>query len=597
MKDDALQTEWKELLNKNQNIYIYGAGKIGKQILSLITRCNCLSKVKAFLTTIPPSENDVNLVNGIPVIGIDAFSDNAATIFIAVTDAWQEEILRELKKRDFTNYELVYKYSFLMEELEQPNEIPSVAFIDTRELLVQQFIDETFNRFDVIVRVLAVENYYGKNDYGMNLYGKMQRIRNPNSNKGNYDELAIPRFKTLIESVEKNGFDSNSEIIVDKNLKLVDGAHRLSLAVFHNIKNVKIRIVDEDKSEILYGESWFLQHFLASEIQLIKQKLNNLSPEWFVPISGIIWPPAVPFADEIINRIKQKYNVTNIKTYKFADAIFKQFVKGVYHVDSIADWKVEYKLKEFEPYKDKSFMLFDISIPYPDFRIKEAGTSISKAGEALKKEIRETFKDRIENYHPDVIFHTADNFHQSEYMRAIVGRDFSLRPFFESIRGYCWMLIKLQSDYLPPNFPESIPLYKDVDVIVAEDDFEKVVKNAQEYLYEVSKKFKDENLCVRRVNVREGCVHVRLEQDGVLLFLADCSLRTDNLSDEFIESALERRVKKDCYWIPDELDECIFRLAEFKAHPQKEKHRIFVEHYLSEHPMSRAKFDKIKGVI
>ena len=593
MKDDTLQKEWEEQLNKAQNIYIYGAGKIGKRTLSLIARYDCLSKVKAFLTTIPPSENDVNLVNGIPVIGIDALSDEAATIFIAVTDAWQEEILRELNKRSLNNYALVYKYSFLLEELEQPNEIPSFAFIDTRELLVQQFIDGNFNRLDVIVRVLAVENYYGKNDYGMNLYGKMQRARNLNINNGKYDELAVPRFEALIESVEKNGFDASSEIIVDRNLKLVDGAHRIALAIFHHIKEVKIRVVDEDKSGIRYGEVWFLQHFLASEIQLINQKLNNLSSQWFVPIAGIIWPPAVPFADDIIGRIKQKYSVSNLRTYSFADAVFTQFVKGVYHVDSIADWKVEYKLKEFAPYKDKSVVFFDISIPYPDFRIKDAGTSISKAGEDLKKEIREAFKDRIENYHPDVIFHTADNFHQSEYMRAIVGRDFSLRPFFESIAHCRWMLVKLQSDYLPEKFPDSIPLYKDIDMIVSEKDFDEVVCAADVFLKNVSKQFNDKNLCVRKVYVRDGCAHIRQEQEGFLLFQADCSRRTEILSDEFIESALERRIKKDCYWVPDELDECIFRLAEFKAHPQKKKHKLYIERYFDKCPESRNLIEKI----
>ena len=56
--------------------------------------------------------------------------------------------------------------------------------------------------------------------------------------------------------------------------------------------------------------------------------------------------------------------------------------------------------------------------------------------------------------------------------------------------------------------------------------------------------------------------------------------------------ALERREKKDCYFVPDELDECVFRLAEWQSHPTKEKHRCFVKWYLESHPENRGELDK-----
>jgi hypothetical protein len=45
---------------------------------------------------------------------------------------------------------------------------------DVRELFFQQQRGNKFNRYDIVVRYLAIENYYKINDFGFNLYNKMQ---------------------------------------------------------------------------------------------------------------------------------------------------------------------------------------------------------------------------------------------------------------------------------------------------------------------------------------------------------------------------------------------------------------------------------------
>ena len=592
MAGDALREEWEALLAKTEHLYIYGAGKVGRKILRLITSSGALDRVRGFVTTLPPPPGGA-VADGLPVIGLDSLSDTDAAIFVAVTDAWQEEIRRELGNRGFKNYTIVYKYSFLDGDDGGAVGIPQVATVGIRELLAQQFRDDgEFNRLDVIVRVLAVESFYGRNDSGMALYAKMQTLRNPDANGGSYGDLAVPRFENLIRSIAERGYDPSSEIIVDRRLRLVDGAHRLSLAIYNDVKLVRMRMLDEERPEITYGREWFAPRFTKNELTAVENKFRALSEAWSVPIAGIIWPPAMPFADEIIKRIREKYTVADVRTHRLPDEVFKQFVRGVYHIDSIADWKVDYKIKEFAPYADKTFATLDIHMPRPDFRIKEAGTPVSRAGEALKKEIRDGFKGRIKDYHPDVIFHTGDDFHQSDYIRGLLAVDFPLRPFFKSIDRYKWMLIKLESDYLPESFPDSVPLFKDIDIIVASENFEIVTDAAESFFRNICGRFPGLNLKVRRTKPREGNVHVRLELGGFLLFLADCYSRIPNLSNLYLKESLSRRQTQDCYWVPDELDECVFRLAEFESYPEKTRHQDYVQRWLERTPGRKGELEE-----
>ena len=45
------------------------------------------------------------------------------------------------------------------------------------DLLLRQLNYEELLRCDLIVRLLAIENYYGKKDFGSELYRKMQAVR------------------------------------------------------------------------------------------------------------------------------------------------------------------------------------------------------------------------------------------------------------------------------------------------------------------------------------------------------------------------------------------------------------------------------------
>ena len=157
--------------------------------------------------------------------------------------------------------------------------------IITPELLFSlQHKNSSFNRYDIVVRYLAIENHFGKNDFGMELYNKLQDKRNEYLKsigaKIASDDLVEnkkDKFIPLIESFEKNGFDLKKAISVNEDLGLVDGSHRLACALY--FKSEKIAVKKNQTSKVDYGLDWFEKYFTEKEIELISNKYKQLMSE------------------------------------------------------------------------------------------------------------------------------------------------------------------------------------------------------------------------------------------------------------------------------------------------------------------------------
>jgi hypothetical protein len=375
-----------------------------------------LNKLKGFVVTDTVGNSEI--IENKPVICINDLQDKDCTMLISVSDIYQNEIMDLLKSREFKNVVCAYRYSFLAEELSH-QDIPNVVMIDVRELLAQQYHDNKFNRYDIIVRLLAVRNYFGENNFGFDYYRRMQDARVHDG----YSEIAVKRFAELIESFQEHGYDSDSEIIVDKNLKLMDGSHRMALAIYMGIPYVRIRIQDKI-ADVDYGMEWFQQQFSKEECEVLHQLEQNLYKKCHLPIKGIIWPAAQAYFDEITKEITGEFNVSYVKDYSFPKSIFPQFAHQIYKIDEIAEWKINMKLEHIGDRDIYKVRILDIDMDYPDFRIKKAGKTISREGEKLKCLIREKYRDKVENYFTDIIIHTADNYMQSEYIEKIVKQNY-----------------------------------------------------------------------------------------------------------------------------------------------------------------------------
>ena len=406
----TVNEEWEKIIDENHSIYIYGAGKIGKKILKLVKNTdNSVYKVKGFLVS--DLSGNPSIIDELPVMLPENLPDRTSLILVSVTDIYQDMIVQNLKELGFVNVVVAYKYSFIEEDVS--SDLPKVIQIDTNELLLCQYRNGVFNRYDIAVRLLAIENYFGKNTYGFDLYKKMQQRR---AGDEAYGEISTQRFTQLIQSYAKVGYDENSELVIDKKLYLKDGSHRLALAIYFGISRLKVRIIQKEKDNY-YGRAWFEESFTEEECAVIEEKVLEIENRCAGTVKGILWPSATDFFDEIVDVIKQQYSIANICDYILDFDKVTKIVYDIYQIDGIAEWKINTKLKYMVPCSPYRIRVFDIDMKNPEFRLNNTNDHVlSDKGAKLKEKIREMYKGKIPGYFPDIIFHTADGFYQSRYI-------------------------------------------------------------------------------------------------------------------------------------------------------------------------------------
>ena len=149
---------------------------------------------------------------------------------------------------------------------------PKKISLPVSDIFIANCEGETLLRWDIVVKYLAIENYYGENDFGFELYLKMQSARS-------WPARAIESlkdFKDLIKSWEINGYDKNSCIYVDTDLILHNGAHRMALALYHNEPYINAYYIQRNKPAD-FSELWFCSNnFSEAEISIIRKKSDDL---------------------------------------------------------------------------------------------------------------------------------------------------------------------------------------------------------------------------------------------------------------------------------------------------------------------------------
>ena len=440
---------------------------------------------------------------------------------------------------------------------------------NVEEIFMQQNSSKGYNRLDTVVRYLAVEEYYGKNDYGFRLYEKMQGKRIDKE----YVAGSVERFRSLIESWDKNGYTDASEISLDSNLFLIDGSHRMALALYHGIKDISCKVYG-NKTSTEYGVSWFVQNdFTLEEIKIIQNKCDELLAKHKQSISVILWPPVQNYFEEITEKIRVLYQVGDVQDFQYTDETFKRIVKGIYYIDDIADWKINKKIEYMSGFEPKKVRVMQLYLDCPGFRRKASNqNTLSREGEKIKSIIRKCYAEKIDNYFYDIIIHTGDNYKQSEFINQLFKAEIPLSGFFDLIRNNTWMLIKSENEYTPENFPEEFPFSKDADMICAEAEFEKLKETAYSFFEANIKAI----YRLRKIEEKKR-VKIRIEQEGFLIYQIDLACEVDGLKKKFVEESLGRRKKVKNYYITDEIDEVYYRMNEYNHYPEKKRHLDYVE--------------------
>ncbi|MDR0485029.1 MAG: hypothetical protein LBH40_07110 [Alphaproteobacteria bacterium] len=441
------------------------------------------------------------------------------------------------------------------------------------ELLSHETQDNVFNRFDIIVRYLAIENYYGKNNYGFELYNKMQ------INRANYLNSDLPhtdeRFKNLIKSVETVGFLTDKHpITINGLLKLKDGSHRVALALYHKIERLNFIKIDNN-NDINYKLSWFKDNnFTEAELEIIKNKYNTLKNELSWHFVVVLWSPVNKYFSEITTDLAKEYNVLEFYDKHFSnDYDFQTMIKALYKIDDIADWKVAKKL-EFMTNYPKTFRVIKLDFP-PEFRRKKINSqSISITVEKIKNHYRNLYKDKIPNYFFDIIMHIGDNYEHSDFMNMVLSYNCDITPFLNSIKDKQYCLTKVDTHYNNHNFPKETPLNKDIDILCSDNDFNFIKEKATEFIENFMKSPNFKLRCVKKDNG----IKLRIEYKQYLLYQIDLSTNISGTSKDFVNEVLNSRELNPKGFYQTSIDmEIIIRFLEYTKNPKKEYHLEYIK--------------------
>lgn len=372
MERNSLKSELRSLLSNN-NYYIYGAGIVGKRLYGIIKGLSLDGQIEGFIIS-NRKKDDSLYIEEKKIHLIDELDDTNINILIAVSDAFQNEIIHLLETKKFKNIIKAYSYSLINEKNIPdylPSDVPEIIEIDIRELLTMQFVNGEFMKYDILKELVC--------------------------NKES-DTYKIKHDET---------------VVVDNKMSICSGNNQVIQCILKGKKSLLVKQQYEQTS-IKYDKLWLEKYSDRREIFLVNDFLANAKMEWFQSLIGVIWPSAFKYADEIVLDIKQKTYVEKYIDILINNDELKKFIQDIYETDDVEQWQIEQKNQRMKLEKEKRIRIIWFHFESPEFRIKRFGHTISEAGIKLKLEVRNKYKEKIENYIHDIIIHTTDNYEQSE---------------------------------------------------------------------------------------------------------------------------------------------------------------------------------------
>ena len=138
-----------------------------------------------------------------------------------------------------------------------------------------------FKRWDLIPRYLAIENHFGENDYGWNLFRKLRLHQSREFGDGTsqtmYDQTTRTNFESLIESI-KIAYNRDYPIVVNETgLRINKGWLRFACCLYFQIDEIPCKF-DTLNPNPSYSKSWMVTEvgYTKDEMQIIEESHQRI---------------------------------------------------------------------------------------------------------------------------------------------------------------------------------------------------------------------------------------------------------------------------------------------------------------------------------
>lgn len=227
-------------------IVIYGAGHIAKKLLTALKLYHFDKNILCFIVS-DLSRNEKS-IEGIPVKTIDWLVENKnILVYVAVHESLWCEIADTLQAIGVCNYVWIYPYLY---EWLLGLPVKTNIKVDLEDI-IQTCVDD----YRLAIRYAAIEQYFGKNEIGFDLYKRAQALHSTPETA----EERLTAFCRLIEKWQKSGYDEQCRIAVNTSYEIIDGNHRVALAQYFKQKQIVCDIFENHISATeLHGENAML---------------------------------------------------------------------------------------------------------------------------------------------------------------------------------------------------------------------------------------------------------------------------------------------------------------------------------------------------
>jgi len=170
----------------------------------------------------------------------------------------------------------------------------------THEILINEGIKETFKRFDVAMIYLVIDRYLKNEDNPFELYGKLQHLRNSrNFEKKSEWELNLShgidcikqyiklfsREKKSVNLVRMDRIDvatiTNPPIQISRNLRLVNGSHRLANFLYFKHEEIEARMDGSDVPQSFgFQINWLEKYFTEEEQVAVFKVVERIKKDY-----------------------------------------------------------------------------------------------------------------------------------------------------------------------------------------------------------------------------------------------------------------------------------------------------------------------------
>ncbi len=142
-------------------------------------------------------------------------------------------------------------------------------------------IKSLFKRWDLVPRYLAIENHYGENNFGWELFRKLRLHQSREFGDGTgqtlYDQTTRTNFESLIDSI-KIGYNREFPIVVNETgLRINKGWLRFACCLYFNIDEIPCKF-DTLNPNPSYSKTWMVTEvgYNKKEMDLIEDGYTRI---------------------------------------------------------------------------------------------------------------------------------------------------------------------------------------------------------------------------------------------------------------------------------------------------------------------------------